>query len=97
MMAPQGLSRDMGFGSIFGGNIQYGDYDHCINALRSLQKRVTVCLIYDPKKQQMKKGKSPAKVKPAPKDPLQDFYIDSSKNQDENQVHPPDLDSQMED
>lgn len=37
---------------------QYGDYDHCINALRQLQKRVTVNLVYDPKKSLMKqKGK----------------------------------------
>lgn len=27
-----------------------GDYEHCISALRQLQKRVTVNLVYDPKK-----------------------------------------------
>lgn len=54
---PAGLGRDMGFGTIFSGAAQYGDYDHCINALRQLQRRVTVCLIYDPKKQHLKKGK----------------------------------------
>lgn len=30
---------------------QAGDYEHCINALKQLQRRVTVNLIYDPKKQ----------------------------------------------
>ena len=38
-------------------NGQYGDYDHCISALRQLQKRVTVNLIYDPIKTLMKEGK----------------------------------------
>lgn len=30
--------------------LSLGDYDHCINALKQLQKRVTVNLIYDPDK-----------------------------------------------
>lgn len=33
-----------------------GDYEHCINALRQLQKTVTVNLVYDPKKVLYKKG-----------------------------------------
>ena len=39
--APPGLIRD---------HFSQGDYDHCINALKQLQKRVTVNLIYDPNK-----------------------------------------------
>ena len=40
----------------------YGDYDHCINALRQLQKRVTVNLIYDHKKELQNKQKSSPKI-----------------------------------
>jgi len=37
-----GLGREMGAA-------QNGDYEHCISALRQLQRRVTVSLIYDAK------------------------------------------------
>ena len=47
-----------------------GDYDHCISALRQLQKRVTVNLIYDPKKQHLKPTplEVPANLKTLKKD-----------------------------
>ena len=45
-----------GGGSTFGRDMgasqsAYGDYDHCISALRQLQRRVTVSLIYDAKRE----------------------------------------------
>jgi len=39
----------MGGGGFPAGN-SFGDYDHCINALRMLQRKATINLIYDPKK-----------------------------------------------
>jgi hypothetical protein len=49
----------MGLAGMFasGAPSSYGDYDHCISALRQLQKRVTVSLLYDPKKELMKPSK----------------------------------------
>ena len=49
---PPGHGGPGGFGSIFsqGHPGAYGDYEHCISALRQLQKPITVSLIYDPKK-----------------------------------------------
>lgn len=41
MGGPPGFYRD---------NYNQGDYDQCISALKQLQKRVTVNLIYDPQK-----------------------------------------------
>ena len=58
--APSAFSREMAMGNILGGGQgQGGDYDHCINALKQLQKRVTVVLIYDPKRDQMKHKELP--------------------------------------
>jgi len=51
--------REMG--GIFGGSGN-GDYDHCINALRQLQKRITVVLIYDSKKELMKQEPQVKKI-----------------------------------
>ena len=49
---PSGFAREMGLSGMFGagGAGSYGDYDHCISALRQLQRRVTVNLIYDSKR-----------------------------------------------
>lgn len=48
----------MGLSGMFGGApSSYGDYDHCISALRQLQKRVTVNLIYDSKGEIQKQAK----------------------------------------
>jgi hypothetical protein len=52
--APAGAGLASGLGGLFGGPAAHGDYEHCMNALRQLQKRVTVCLIYDPKKEHQK-------------------------------------------
>ena len=50
---------------------QAGDYEHCINALKQLQRRVTVNLIYDPKKQlagaAKQGGEAPRKLMEPPK------------------------------
>jgi hypothetical protein len=53
------FAREMGLAGMFasGAPSSYGDYDHCISALRQLQKRVTVSLLYDPKKELMKPSK----------------------------------------
>lgn len=45
-----GLGSLGGPSSVLRDNFSQGDYDHCISALKQLQKRVTVNLIYDPNK-----------------------------------------------
>lgn len=59
---PSGLAREMGLAGMFaaGGAGPYGDYDHCISALRQLQRRVTVNLIYDAKRERLKQGRGAA-------------------------------------
>jgi len=90
---PGGLAREMGLAGLFasGAPGSYGDYDHCISALRQLQKRVTVSLIYDSRRELMKQGKGGGAAAPKEDAPLED-------HEDEEHMDFQDLDdSQMED